>query len=171
MNHGHATKKGCDQMGQNTSYYCACHSMQEVIRNLYGIVIPQKKIAGIMGTTSKGTGHQGFHTFVAWFNKEYKKKLAIKEMYFSDLTEKQIITILKSKNQDIVFHLLYLMEYGHYEVANSLANKVWNIQNSLGSKCATGCYCGHRQERSMATMRKWINGKKGVKSCLIFTKK
>jgi len=28
--YGHSNKKGCDNMGQNTSYYCACHSFQEV---------------------------------------------------------------------------------------------------------------------------------------------
>lgn len=169
--HGHATKNGCDNMGQNTPYYCGPHSMQEVIRNLYGIVIPQKTIASIMGTTSSGTDHQGFHTFVAWFNKKYDKKLTITEKYFSDVGVKGLKKIIASDNQDFITHIAYKLIYGHYEVANSIGDSTWNIQNSLGSKCNKGCYCGHKEPRSFSTEKAWINAKTGVKSLLIFTKK
>jgi len=168
--HGHATKQGCDNMGQNTPYYCGPHSMQEVIRNLYGIVIPQKTIAAVMGTTSSGTDHQGFHTFVAWFNKKYNKKLSITEKYFSDIGVKGLAKIIASANQDFITHIAYKLIYGHYECANSVGSNNWNIQNSLGSKCAKGCYCGHKETRSFATEKAWINAKSGVKSILVFTK-
>lgn len=169
--YGHATKQGCDNMGQNTPYYCGPHSMQEVIRNLYNIIIPQKTIAAIMGTTSSGTDHQGFHTFVAWFNKKYNKKLTITEKYFSDVGVKGLKKIIASDNQDFITHIAYKLIYGHYEVANSIGDSTWNIQNSLGSKCNKGCYCGHKEPRSFATEKSWINAKSGVKSLLIFTKK
>lgn len=172
MNKGHSTKKGCDAMGQNTGYYCACHSLQEVLRNLTGKVIPQKTLASIMGTTTKGTGHDGIRTAVAWFNKKYNFKISMSEKYFSDIGEKGVKKIIDSKNQDCIIHLAYKKEFGHYEVANKIntTNHNWNIQNSLGNKCSS-CYCGHREDRSLSTMKSWINAKKNVKSCLIFTKK
>ena len=170
--HDHATKKGCDQMGQNTSYYCACHSLQEVLRNLTGKVIPQKTLASVMGTTTKGTGHNGIKTAVAWFNKKYGYKITMTEKYYSDIGASGVKKIINSTNQDLIQHILYKMEYGHYEVVNKVnSNNTWNIQNSLGDKCAKGCYCGHKENRSKATNTKWINAKKNVKSILIFTKK
>ena len=169
--HGHATKNGCDNMGQNTSYYCACHSLQEVIRNLYGVVIKQKTLAAVMGTTTSGTDHQGIHTAVAWFNKKYNKKLVMSEKYFSDVGAKGLKKIIASDNQDFIVHLAYQGKYGHYEVVNSIGDSTWNIQNSLGNKCNAPCYCGHKESRSFSTEKAWINAKSGVKSLLIFTKK
>ena len=171
--YGHATKKGCDNIGQNTSYYCACHSLQEVLRNLTGKVIPQKTLAGVMGTTTKGTGHDGIRTAVAWFNKKYGTKITMTEKYFSDIGETGVNKIIKSTNQDAIIHLAYQKKFGHYEVVNSIntSTHTWNIQNSLGSKCDKGCYCGHKENRSLATEKAWINAKKNVKSCLIFTRK
>lgn len=170
--YGHATKKGCDQIGQNTSYYCACHSLQEVLRNLTGKVIPQKTLAGIMGTTTKGTGHDGIRTAVAWFNKKYKTNITMQEKYYSDIGESGVKKIINSTNQDLIQHIAYKMEFGHYESINKVnSNNTWNIQNSLGDKCSKGCYCGHKENRSKTTNTKWINAKKNVKSILIFTKK
>ena len=171
--YGHATKKGCDQMGQNTGYYCACHSFQEVYRNLTGIVIPQKTLAAIMGTTSKGTGHAGIRTALAWANKKNKTNIVMTEKYFSDVGESGMKKIITNTNQDGIIHLAYKKKFGHYEVANTIntTNHTWNIQNSLGDKCAKGCYCGHKENRSLSTMKSWINAKKNVKSILIFTKK
>lgn len=171
--YGHATKKGCDQIGQNTSYYCACHSLQEVIRNLTGKVIPQKTLAGIMGTTTKGTGHDGIRTAVAWFNKKYKTNITMQEKYFSDIGETGVNKIIKSTNQDAIIHSQYKLQWGHYESINSIDTnkKIWNVQNSLGDKCAKGCYCGWKENRNSSTMKSWINAKKGVKSILIFTRK
>lgn len=165
--HGHATKNGCDNMGQNTPYYCACHSLQEVIRNLYGIVIKQKTLAAVMGTTTSGTDHQGIHTAVAWFNRKYKKKLSMSEKYFSDFGAKGLQKLIASDNQDFIVHLAYQGKYGHYEVVNSIGESTWNIQNSLGNKC-TPCYCGHKEQRTFSTEKAWINAKTGVKSILVF---
>ena len=170
--YGHATKKGCDQMGQNTSYYCAPHMVQEVIRNFTGKVIPQKKLASWMGTTTKGTGHDGIRTCLAKVNKEYGINITMTEKYFSDVGEKGCKKVINSTNQDLGIHLEYQKKYGHYESSNSIntTKHIWNIQNSLGSKCANG-YCGHKEDRSLSTMKSWIAAKKNVKSVLIFTHK
>lgn len=155
--YGHATKSGCDNRGQNTGYYCACHSLQEVIRNLYGIVVPQSTLASVMGTTTAGTGHWGIETAVAWFNKKYGKNLKITWKNFSDLGWSGIKKIVDSKNQDCIIHNLYRNQWGHYEVINNVSSNI-NVQNSLGSFCANGCYCGYIEYRTQNEFRSYING-------------
>ena len=155
--YGHATKSGCDNMGQNTDYYCACHSLQEVIRNLYGIVVPQSTLANVMGTTTAGTGHWGIETAVAWFNKKYGKNLKITWKNFSDVGWSGIKKIVDSKNQDCIIHNLYRNQWGHYEVINNVSSNI-NVQNSLGSYCNKGCYCGYIEYRTQAEFRNYING-------------
>ena len=156
--YGHATKSGCDNMGQNTGYYCACHSLQEVIRNLYNIVIPQSTLASVMGTTTAGTGHSGIDTAVAWFNKKYNKKLQITWKNFSDLGWTGIKKIVDSKNQDCIIHNLYRNQWGHYEVINNVSSNI-TVQNSLGNQgCGGSCYCGYIEYRTQSTYRSYING-------------
>lgn len=155
--YGHAKKSGCDNMGQNTGYYCACHSLQEVIRNLYNIVVPQSTLAKWAGTTTAGTSHQGIETAVAQFNKQYNKKLKITWKNFSDVGWNGLKTICNSKNQDAIIHNLYRNQYGHYEVINNVSTNV-NVQNSLGSICNQGCYCGYIEYRTQSTYKSYING-------------
>ena len=155
--YGHATKSSCDNMGQNTGYYCACHSLQEVIRNLYGIVIPQSTLASVMGTTTAGTGHSGVDTAVAWFNRKYGKNLKISWKNFSDLGWTGIKNIVNSSNQDCIIHNLYRNQWGHYEVVNNVSTNI-NVQNSLGNICSGTCYCGYIEYRTQSTYRSYING-------------
>jgi hypothetical protein len=154
-------------MGQNTSYFCACHSFQEVVRNLYGIVIPQKTIASWMGTTTDGTSHEGINTGVAIFNKKYNKKLKIEWKNFSDIGWNGIKKICESKNQDCLIHNLYRNKWGHYETVNSVSSNV-NVQNSLGNKCGS-CYCGYIEYRTQTEFRSYINGI-SQKSVAVFTR-
>ena len=97
----------------------------------------------------------------------------MQEKYYSDIGESGVKKIINSTNQDVIVHSLYRLKFGHYEVINSIntTSHNWNVQNSLGDKCSKGCYCGYKENRSKATNTKWINGKKGVKSILIFTRK
>ena len=155
--YGHATKKGCDNMGQNNGYYCGCHSLQEVFRNLTGRVVPQKTIAGWALTTTAGTSHAGLDTAVAKFNKTYNENLKVTWKNFSDLGWSGIDKIVKSNNQDCVIHNLYRNKYGHYEVVNNVSSNI-TVQNSLGDTCSSGCYCGYIEYRSQATFRSYING-------------
>lgn len=167
--YGHATKQGCDNMGQNTSYYCGCHSLQEIFRNLTGKVVPQSTIASVAGTTTAGTDHQGLNTAVVWFNKKYGYNLKVEWKNFSDLGWNGIEKIISSSNKDCLIHNKYRNQWGHYEVVNSLTSSNIKVQNSLGSKCNRGCYCGYVENRAPSTYRSYINGI-DQKSIMIVTK-
>ena len=155
--YGHSQEKGCDDMGQNNGYYCACHSLQEVFRNLTGIVVPQSTIASVCGTTTNGTGHSGMDTCVAWFNRNYGKNLKVSWKHFSDLGWSGIKEIVNSNNKDCIIHNLYRNQWGHYEVVNGVSSNV-NVQNSLGSTCSRGCYCGWIEYRSKGEFEDYISG-------------
>lgn len=167
--YGHATKQGCDNMGQNTGYYCGCHSLQEVFRNLTGKVVPQSTIAKWAGTTTSGTGHSGLETAVAMFNKTYGFKLSVSWKNLSDIGWNGVKKILESSNKDIVFHNLYRDQWGHYEVANSISGSTVKVQNSLGSQGCGSCYCGYVESRSTGTFQRYMNGI-SQKSLMIITR-
>ena len=156
--YGHSTISGCDNRGQNTGYYCACHSMQEVIRNLTGKVIKQSTLAGWAGTTTSGTGHAGIETAIAKAAKELNVNFKLKWYDFSELGWNGINNILKSNDKDCIIHNLYLNQYGHYEVINSISGNNIKVQNSLGSYCSNGCYCGYVEDRTTTEFRSYING-------------
>jgi len=168
--YGHATASGCDNRGQNTGYYCGCHSLQEVFRNLTGKVVPQSTIASWAGTTSAGTDHSGMNTAVAAFNKKYGFNLTVEWKNLSDLSWSGVKKIINSTNQDCVIHNLYRNEYGHYEVINKIYNDYCDVQNSLGSYCAKGCYCGYVEERYLSTFTSYVNGI-SQKSVMVITRK
>ena len=168
--YGHATKHGCDNMGQNNGYYCGCHGIQEVIRNLTGIVVPQSTIASWAGTTEDGTCHEGLNTAIWAFNKKYGYNLSVEWFNFSDLGWEGILKILNSKNKDIIFHLLYRLKYGHYEVINKVLTSNLYVQNSLGNSCDDDCFCGYVEDRSKAEHRSYINGI-SQKSVMVITNK
>jgi len=156
--YGHATKYGCDNKGQNNGYYCGCHSLQEVFRNLTGIVVPQSTIASWAGTTTDGTDHEGLNTAVAQFNRKYGKNLTVTWYNFSDLGWNKLKAIINSNNQDCVWHNLYRNQWGHYEVVNKIYSDYCDVQNSLGDYCDYGCYCGYVEERSFSTFRSYLGG-------------
>ena len=167
--HGHSTISGCDNRGQNTSYYCGCHSLQEVFRNLTGKVVKQSTIASVAGTTTSGTDHQGLSTAVAWFNKKYGFNLKVEWKNFSDLGWKGLEKLIKSDNKDFVIHNLYRNQWGHYEVVNSISGSNVKVQNSLGSSCSNGCYCGYVEDRSTSVFRSYISGI-SQKSIMVITR-
>lgn len=167
--YGHATKSGCNNMGQDNEVYCGPHSMQEVIRNLTGKVISQETLASWAGTGSGGTGHSGIETALAKAAKELDVKFSLKWYNFSDLGWEGINKILKSSNQDCIIHNLYRNQWGHYEVINSINGNIVKVQNSLGSYCSSGCYCGYVEDRSTSEFRNYISGI-SQKSVLVVTR-
>lgn len=169
---GHSTEHCCDDMGQNTPYYCACHSLQEVLRKLTGKVIRQSTLASVMGTTSDGTGHDGIETAIYWFNRNYGYNISMEEKSFKDLGWTGVGKLLCQPNVDIIFHNLYRNQYGHYEVINMVDTDehILYVQNSLGDRCSSGCYYGYVEERSFSEMESYMSGI-SQKSCLVFTKK
>lgn len=155
--YGHATEPCCDDRGQNTPYYCAPHSLQEVFRNLTDIVVPQSTIASWAGTTSGGTGHNGMDTAVVAFNRKYDKNLKTEWKHFSELGWNGLKDIVTSNNKDCIIHNLYRNSDGHYEVINNVGSDI-NVQNSLGSRCSHGCYYGYIEYRSRSEFQSYING-------------
>lgn len=159
--YGHATEPCCDDRGQNTPYYCGPHALQEVIRNLTGIVVPQSTLAGWMGTTSSGSSHAGIETAVAKFNQKYGYNFKVQWKNFSEIGWNGIKNIVNSTNQDCLIHNWYRRGSsnggGHYEVVNAI-NDTINVQNSLGSRCRNNCYYGYIEYRSKSTFEYYIQG-------------
>lgn len=167
--YGHATKSGCNNMGQNNDVKCGPHSMQECIRNLTGKVISQETLASWAGTTSGGTSHAGLETAIAKAAKELGVKFSVKWYNFSELGWNGIKKILDSKNQDCIIHNLYRNQWGHYEVINAVNDNNINVQNSLGSYCSNGCFCGYIEYRTKSEFRSYISGI-SQKSVLVITR-
>lgn len=152
--------KGCDAMGQNTSYYCGVSALQKCLYKLGVRNVTQKELASVCGTTTAGTSHNGIRTGVAWASKKYNVKLTVEEHYFSDYTIKQLHDTICNKNKAIICHNLYRNKYGHYEAWKSVNEKTGDIEviNSLGDKCTNTCYCGYIEKRSYTTQKSYCNG-------------
>ena len=156
--YGHSTKPCADNRGQNNGSYCGCHSLQEVFRNLTGIVVPQSTIASVCATTEDGTDHDGLNTCVAWFNRKYNKNLTVKWYNYSELGRSGVKKIINSINQDLITHLLYRRTWGHYEVLNKCYDDYVDVQNSLGDYCDYPAYYGYVEERYWSTLESYISG-------------
>lgn len=168
--YGRSTEYGCDNRGQNNSYYCACHMAQEIVRNLTGVVIPQRTIAQVMGTNEDGTGHDGIDTFFAWFNKNYKEILDWEWKNFNDVGWDGLKKICQSDNQDNGIHENYRDTWGHYTNFDEIYGETIDVHNSLGDRCDGSCYCGYTENRDKSDARRYINGI-SQKSVLIVTRK
>lgn len=167
--YGHATKRGCDNMGQNNSVNCGPHTLQEIIRNLTGVVISQSQLASWAGTTSSGSSHAGLETAIAMAAKKIGVKLTVKWYNFSDIGWNGIKKVIASNNQDVGIHNLYRRQWGHYETVNSISDSTCKVQNSLGDKCTSSCYCGYVENRSLSEFRSYISGI-SQKSILVVTR-
>ena len=168
----HPTKPGCGGMGQDTSYYCGVSALQKVLFK-FGIKdYSQSTLAKWAGTTRKGTGHDGIRTAVAKVNKLKGTNIKVTEKTFTEAGGwKGIAKILANKNQDIIFHNKYRLEYGHYEVMNqlNLTTNYTKVLNSLGKKCTDTCYCGYVEDRSCKMMKQYMDAV-NQKSLIILTK-
>lgn len=165
------SNKGCDAMGQNNSWYCGVSALQKCLYKLGIKNVTQKQLAQVCGTTTSGTSHNGIRTGVAWAGKKYNVKLSVKEDYFSNYTLKQLHDIICNPKKAIICHSLYRGKYGHYEAWKNVNvdKKEFEVINSLGDKCALGCYCGYVEHRSYATQKQYCNGI-SQKSLIIITK-
>lgn len=160
--HTYLKTKGCSGMGQCTSYFCACNSLQQVFHKLCNKDIQEKTIASWAGTTSKGTSHQGINTAIAIFNRKYKKSLKIKWVNFSDLgkTDKErwnkLNKYLMSDKYAIITHIKYRLKWGHYEIPEKVKGNSIIVLNSLGTKNANGTYQGYEEKRSLSEELKYF---------------
>lgn len=162
--------RGCDGLGQNTSYYCGVCALQKVLRK-FGIKISQKDLAKYAGTTSKGTTHQGLRTAIEYVGRKKGVKFKVKEYSFSELGFEKLAKMICKPNVDAITHLYYRLQYGHYEKIRSidLKKKEVSVVNSLGNKCAKGCFCGYIETRSFAIEEQYFKGI-SQKSIILITK-
>lgn len=167
----HPTKKGCNEMGQNTNYFCGVSAIHKILRKFGITKYSQKTLAKWAGTTTNGTDHRGIETCIAKVSKETGIKLTCQWYNFSDLGYDKLAKIICQSNKDALIHLNYRNKYGHYEVINQINTNTntLKILNSLGDKCTSSCFCGYVETRSFATQKQYINGI-SQKSVLIVTK-
>lgn len=166
----HPTKQGCNQMGQNTNYFCGVSAIHKILRKFGITQFSQETLAKWAGTTTSGTDHRGIETCIAKVSKETGIKLTCQWYNFSELGFEKLAKIICQPNKDALIHLYYRNKYGHYEVINqiNLNTQTLKILNSLGNKCGS-CFCGYEETRSFATQKQYINGI-SQKSVLIVTK-
>ena len=166
----YTTKQGCDELGQNTNYYCGVSALQKCLRKL-GINISQKTLASWAGTTSKGTDHHGLETAIAMAAKTHNVKLSCKWYNYNELGLEGVAKIMCQSNKDVLWHLLYRLEYGHYEKVAEINTKtgMLKVMNSLGNKCSNGCFCGYIESRTAANQKSYCSGI-SQKSILVITK-
>ena len=169
---GHPSKSGCDEMGQNTNYYCGVSALHKVLRKFGITKYSQSTLAKWAGTTQKGTDHHGLESAIAKVSKETGIKLTCQWYNFSELGFEKLGKLICQQNKDAIIHLYYRNKYGHYEVINQidLTDKNLKVLNSLGDKCNKGCFCGYVENRTFATEKQYITGI-SQKSVLIITKK
>ena len=168
--YGRSTEYGCDNRGQNNGHNCGPHMLQEIFRNLTGVVVPQSQIAGWAGTTTDGTDHYGLNTAIAMFNKKYGYNLTVEWKNFSDVGWNGIKKIIESKNQDCGLHELYRNTWGHYTNFDKIYDDTIDVHNSLGDSCNYGCYCGYTENRNKSEAKQYLSGI-SQKSVLIVTNK
>ena len=149
------------EMKQETNYYCGVNVTQQTLYSITGKYYSESYLAKLLGTTKNGTGPNEILNVI--------KKLLTGLGYnvkkcqwenFSKYTWKQVGEMLENPKVSIVFHDIYRLKYGHYEVASRvcLSSKVVTILNSLSG--------GYIENRSFNTMEAYINAYSG-KSLLI----
>jgi len=171
----HWTSKGCNKLGQCTGYYCAPHSIRQCNSKQDIDSFSEGTLAGYAGTTTRGTSHGGIETAIAKVAKNTGKKISVTWKNFSDLGStvderfKKLGEIISKQNTDVIIHVLYRNQYGHYETIKQIDTNKRNIVvlNSLGSKCSSPAYCGYLETRSYNTMNSYLKGISQKSICIV----
>ena len=171
----HWTSAGCNKLGQCTGYYCAVHSIRQCNSKQDIDSFSEGTLAGYAGTTTRGTSHGGIETAIAKVAKTIGKKISVTWKNFSDLGNttderfKKLGEIISKQNTDVILHVLYRNQYGHYETIKQIDtnNRNMVVLNSLGSKCSGTAYCGYLETRSYKTMEQYLRGISQKSICII----
>ncbi len=89
---------------QSTNYYCADVSIMQVVYELYGKDLSQRKIAEWAGTTTNGTSHSGINSAIKKINDVYKLNMSIEWFNFSDIGWDKLAQYVKNPNVAIIVH-------------------------------------------------------------------
>lgn len=158
------TDQGAGELGQRTGYTCGPHSLMQCIYRLTGIELSEMELAGVCGTTSEGTGHDGLSTGLAWFNRKYGYNLKMRWYNFNEIG---FDGTQEAMNNGACFHhIFYRNQWGHYEVPKWTAGDPIYVLNSLGSSCGGG-YCGYIEERTRSEHQSYINGISQKSVCIL----
>ena len=179
----HYTDYGCNRLGQCTPYYCAPHSIHQILKKFGITQFTEGQLAGWCGTTSSGTSHSGIETCIATVARKIGKKIKVTWYNFSDFGNsdsarwKAIGQKMAKSNVGILWHLWYsgagsYVDYdacGHYEVLQkiNLETNYCKALNSLGSRCGGSSYCGHLQDRKLSVQKQYLQGISQKSVCVI----
>ncbi|MCE7699932.1 MAG: peptidoglycan-binding protein [Methanobacterium paludis] len=137
---------------QDTNYFCACNTVQQVLYELLGIKFKESEIAVIGGTTTSGTDHNGIIKDIKTELAKYGKSANV---YFKNMSEigwQKVGELAQSPTKAVFFHDLYKNKWGHYEyvIGVCMSNKKVIIANSLSG--------GYIENRDFSVMQQYING-------------
>ncbi len=137
---------------QDTLYYCACNTVQQILKELTDVFYSEKSLARIMGTTTSGTGPNEIVSCLKKLlkNNEYTVKTC-KWVYLSDYSWDDIGKMIADPKTGVGLHSVYKLKWGHYEYPIKLCNSSKTIT------IAQGLSGGYIQPRSFSTMKKYAN--------------
>lgn len=177
-------------LGQNYPWDCSCAALQQAIYKLTGIKIPEETLIKITGCTTKGVGHDGINTAIAWVNKTYKTNLKVEWKTFTSMGKtdderfKAIGELISKSNIGLIWHILYVNggdntnaskngSCGHYEVIDIIntSTKYVRALNSLGKKINAHAYAGHLQDRKFAVQSYFARNTPGGQAALCIISK
>ena len=177
-----------EDLGQKFPYSCGANLLQQLLKKLLGITIPETTLMSWAGTTTSGTGHLGLETAVAIAAKKYKVNLQVTWKNFSDMGKtvderfEAVGKLMSRPDTAVGWHIGYQDSgekatgtiTGHYEGADKIdtVNKRIRALNSLGYKLNANAYQGHLQWRPYSLQAHYAaNTPKGQPALMIVTKK
>lgn len=177
-----------EDLGQKFPYSCGANLLQQLLKKLLGITIPETTLMSWAGTTHQGTGHPGLETAVAIAAKKYKVNLQVTWKNFSDMGKtiderfEAVGKLMSQPNTAVGWHIGYQDSgeeatgtiCGHYEGVDKIdtVNKRIRALNSLGYKVNANAYQGHLQWRPYSLQAHYAaNTPKGQPALMIVTKK
>lgn len=171
----HHEGSGCNRRGQCNSRCCGPHSIRQSNSKKDIDAYLESQLSSWAGTTSAGTSHNGIETAIAEVARRTGRKIKVQWKNFSDMGKtvderfKAIGKLIEKQNCSIIWHNLYRLKYGHYEIVKeiNMNNKTLTVINSLGDSCGNGTYCGYLETRNFSTMVSYLNGISQKSLCII----
>ena len=177
-----------EDLGQKFPYSCGANLLQQLLKKLLGVTIPETTLMRWAGTTTAGTSHSGLETAIAIAAKKYKVNLQVTWKNFSSMGDtlderfEAVGKLMSRPDTAVGWHIGYQDSgekatgtiCGHYEEADKIdtVNKRIRALNSLGYKVNANAYQGHLQWRPYSLQAHYAaNTPGGQPALMIVTKK